>query len=405
MSIQGMRDTSNFVTDGRPKHWRAKVLQLYPNGIAPLYALTSALKTETVDDPEYNWWEKPMQTRRLALGADLDGTGGSEDITLAAGALKLVAGTLLLVEQTGEILLVNTDPTVDTTVNVLRSWGDTAATAVDYDGAAINPNLLVIGSAFEEGSSAPTGLNFDPTKKYNYTQIFRNTLEHTRTAMRTRLRTGDSVKEAKRECLELHSRDIEWAFWAGERIESTLNGRPIRSTGGIQTFIDSANIQSVASGNLSMTALEGYMEDIFAYGSSEKMAFMGNKALTAINTCIRKNSSYEIKTGLKEYGMNVQRLICPHGELVLKTHPLFNQIPGATGSQTYYGRNTYMYVCDMGNIIYRHMKGDDTRYQPKLQANDLDGEKSGYLSECGLEVHHGQTHFLLKDVNAGVADS
>lgn len=405
MSIQGMRDTSNFVTDGRPLHWRAKVLQLYPNGIAPLYALTSAIKTETVDDPQYNWWEKPMQTRRLVLGANLDGTGGSEAITLTADALTLTAGMLLLVEESGEILHVDSDPSGDTSVTVTRSWGDVAATSVDYDGASVNPNVLVIGSAFEEGSSAPTGINFDPVKKYNYTQIFRNTLEHTRTAMRTRLRTGDSVKEAKRECLELHSRDIEWAFWKGDRIETTKNGRPVRSTGGLESFLNPSNIEDVSSGNLDMDALEGYMEQIFAYGSNEKMAFMGNKALTAINTCIRKNSSYEIKTGLKEYGMNVQRLVCPHGELVLKTHPLFNQVPGSASGQVYYGLNTYMYVVDMGNLIYRHMKGDDTRYQPKLQDNDLDGEKSGYLTEAGLEVHHADTHFLIRDLNAGVADS
>lgn len=404
MAIQGMRDTSNFVTDGRPKHWRAKVLMLYPNGVAPLYALTSAIKNEAVDDPEYNWWEKPMQTRRVVLGADLDATGGTDNVTLVSGALTLPARTLLLVENTGEILLVNSDPTVDTTVAVTRSFGAVAATAVDYDGAAVNPNLLVIGTAFEEGSNSPTGVNYDPTKVNNYTQIFRNTLEHTRTAMRTRLRTGDSVKEARRECLELHSRDIEWAFWLGEPVETTLNGKPQRSTGGIKYFIPSGNTVSVSSGNLSMAALEGYMEQIFAYGSSEKMCFTGNRALSAINTCIRKNSAYQIKTGEKEFGMNVARLISPFGELVIKTHPLFNQNPGSASGQVYYGLNSSLFVLDMQNIMYRYMKGDDTRYQPMLQENDLDGEKSGYLSECGLEVHHGGTHFLIQNINAGIVD-
>ena len=63
----------------------------------------------------------------------------------------------------------------------------------------------------------PTGVNYDPTKKYNYTQIFRNTLEMTRTASKTRLRTGDQVKEAKRECLELHSIEMEKGFIWGAK--------------------------------------------------------------------------------------------------------------------------------------------------------------------------------------------
>ena len=405
MSIQGMRDTSNFVTDGRPKHWRDKVLMLYPNGIAPLYALTGAMKNEVVDDPQYYWWEKPMQTRRFALGANLDGTGGSEDITIVSGGLTLKAGDILLVENTQEVLHVNSDPSVDTTVNVLRSYATVGATVVTYNDANTNPNILVIGSAYEEGSSAPTGIAYDPVKVTNYTQIFRDTIEHTRTSMRTRLRTGDAVKEARRECLELHTRNIEMAFWLGTATESTKNSKPVRTTGGIKSFIPTANQVQVASGNLDMDALEGYMENIFKFGASEKMAFMGNRALTAINTAIRKNSAYQIKTGEKEFGMNVQRLVCPHGELVLKTHPLFNQVTSNTSGQSYYALNSSMYVLDMGNLVYRHLKGDDTRYQQKLQENGLDGEKSGYLTECGLEVHHGETHYLIENLNAGIADT
>lgn len=405
MSIQGFRTTDNFVADGRPKHWRAAILLRYPNGDAPLFALTSAMKTETVDDPEFNWWEKPMQSRRFTLGADLDGTGGTENITLTADGKTLKEGDILLVENTGELLYVATDPTVDTTVSVTRAYGDVAATAVDYDGAAVNPNLSLVGSAYEEGSQAPDGRAYDPTKKYNYTQIFRDTFEHTRTAMKTRLRTGDDVKEAKRECLELHSKSIEMAFFFGNRKETTKNGKPLRMTGGLKSFIPAANKKSVTSGQLDMDTLEGYMEEIFTYGSSEKMAFLGNRAMTTIQQVIRKNTSYQIFANEKVFGMNVAKLVSPHGVLMLKTHPLFTQNAGATGAQTYYGWNSSMVVLDQKNLKYRHMKGDDTRYEPKLQENGIDGEKSGFISECGLEVGLGETHFWIDQMNQGVADS
>lgn len=405
MSIQGFRTTDNFVTDQRPKHWRAAILLRYPNGDAPLYALTSAMKNEKVDDPEFNWWEKEMQTRRFALGANLDATGGSEDITLAAGGTTLKAGDLLYVEQTGEILHVNSDPTVATTVNVTRSYGATAATAVDYDGAAINPNLLLIGSANEEGSDAPEGRAYDPTKKYNYTQIFRNTFEHTRTAAKTRLRTKDDVAEAKRECLELHSRDIEWAFFLGDRAETTKNSKPVRTTAGMKFFIPSDKEFAATSGQLDMATLESWFEEIFEYGSQEKMAFLGNRAMTTIQQVARKNSSYQLFANEKVFGVKVGRLISPHGELMLKRHPLFNQVGGAAGTQTYYGMNSTMVTIDQANLCYRYFQGDDTRYEQKLQDNGVDGEKSGFLTECGLEVHHGETHGWFTQLNTGVADS
>ena len=405
MAIQGLRDTSNFVVDARPLHWRAAQLLLQPNGIAPLFALTSAMKTETVDDPEFNWWEKPMQTRRYQLTANLDATGPTDTITVVDGGITLKIGDVLLVEESGEILKVNTLSSVDTDIIVDRSFASVAATAVVFDGAGVNPNLQLIGSVNEEGSNAPVGINFDPVKVFNFTQIFRNTLELTRTAIRTRLRTGDQVKEAKREALELHARDIEWAFWLGERVETTFNGKPLRMTGGIKSYIPAENQRVVPGATIDMETFEGYMEDAFKFGASEKMAFCGNRALTALNQMARRNSQYQIVTGEKEFGMKIMRFISPHGELVVKTHPLFNQIEGGTTAGTeFFGLNSSLFILDMGNLIYRPMKGDDTRFQQKLQENDLDGEKSGFLTEAGMEVQHGQTHFLIENLNAGTVD-
>jgi hypothetical protein len=56
----------------------------------------------------------------------------------------------------------------------------------------------------------------------------------TRTASQTRLRTGDQVKEAKRECLEIFSVDMERAFWFGKK-GSTINGKPWRATAGVMS--------------------------------------------------------------------------------------------------------------------------------------------------------------------------
>lgn len=396
MPIQGLRHTGNFEANQRPKNWRETILLLKPNGMAPLTGLTSAMKSRTTDDPEFNWYEKLLPTQRLELSGNLASSG---DITVTSGALGLKAGHLLRVEHTGEIVRVSSDPTVDTTIPATRAYSGTSAATVTV--ASEIPYVHVIGSAYEEGSSAPTGINYDPTRRYNYTQIFRNTLERTRTASKTRLRTGDAVKEAKRECLELHSIEMEKAFFFGARYETTLSGKPLRTTGGVISFIDSNNIVNNTDGSFTMTELEGWMKRIFDYGSSEKMAFLGNTALLAINTCIRKNTSYQIMTGEKEFGMNVSRLICPFGTLVMKTHPLFNQL----GSASYNSTDSSMVVLDMDNIKYVYISGDDTRYEQKLEENGMDGMKSGYLSECGLEVNHPLSHFQIKGLRTGLADS
>lgn len=436
MAIQGLRTTANFVTNQRPQNWREGILLLYPNGDTPLTAVTSLMKKRTVDDPQFNWWDKILSTRRLALASSATAlTVGNSTVALnatdpitgaATNGQQLKVGDLLLVEQTGEVLRVSSDPNSQTSIVVTRGFSGTTPTAVNTTTNGVNPWLKVMGTAYEEGSLPPPGISFDPTQRFNYTQIFRDTLEATRTATKTRLRTGDAVKEAKRECLEYHSINLEWAFWEGQQFSGTANGKPIRTLGGMNWFITNYNggqnvkvaTTDYPSG-FTMRGFEEYMYQVFQYGAKEKMAFCGNRSLLTINRMVRKNSQQHFILGepIKEYGMDVQRLTTPFGTIVLKNHPLFNQVvAGSNTAGTYglysagannlfYGRESWMYILDMANITYVNLEGSDTQYQPDLQANGLDGLQSGYLTECSMEVHHPASHFLIKNLIDAVADA
>lgn len=400
MTIQGLRTTMNFVTGQRPLNWREGILLLYPNGKAPLTALTAAMKQNSTDDPEFNWWEKIAPTRRVVLSAAI--TNVQTNIPVVAGAFQYKIGDILMLEATGELMRVTSAPTVDTAITaVTRGFGGGTPAAVDPTTG--NPNIIDTGSAYEEGSDAPSGVNFDPTKVRNYTQIFRNTLEATRTAMKTRLRTGDAVREAKRECLEMHSIDMERAFFFGKAIETTVNSKPARMTGGVLSFVDPSNVidLSNAGAGTDMLDLENAMYTLFRYGSTEKVAFCGNRAALTINQIVRKNATMYITPGIKEYGMNIWRLTSPFGDLVVKSHPLFNQM---TSGANYTGMEANLVVLDMAEIIYRNMADSDTKYETDLQLPGQDSLKSGYLTECGLEVHFPLAHGYVKGLTKAIKD-
>ena len=402
MAIQGLRDTSNFVAEQRPKNWRETVLLLYPNGKAPLTAFTSLMKTKATDDPEFNWWEKIKPTQRSAISANL--TDVATSISVASGAYAYGVGHILRIEETGELVRVNAAAASDIAVTVSRGFAGTTATAVTIATAGVNPNFHVVSTVFEEGSAAPSGINYDPTKKYNYTEIQRNTLEMTRTASKTRLRTGDAVKEAKRECLELHTCEMEKQFIFGIKTETTINGKPARMTGGIISFIDSGNIVTCPAAGLDMEQFEDYMAAIFRYGSQEKLGFGGNEAMLAVQRMARRNSSYQFMQGQKEFGVNVSRLTSPFGDLVLKTHPLFNELSsGVTTAVAYNAVASWLLIIDADELVYRPL--DDTTYQKQLQDNGLDSVQSGYLTESGLEIHHPLSHYLIKGLRTGVVDT
>lgn len=402
MPISGLRDTSNFVTDQRPQNWREGIMFLYPNGSVPLTALTSLMKTRKVDDYSFNWWDKQHQSRRVALTANINASDTSTIVAVANGAKGYKVGDIFYSEHTGELFRLQTDPASDTALDLTRGFAGSTKVAITYNGAGVNPNLTCIGSAYEEGSSAPTGVNYDPVKRSNYTQIFRNTFEGTRTAFRTRLRTGDAVKEAKRECLELHSGDMERAFWFGRAVDTTHKGKPLHTTAGILNYIDAGNIVDANAdypGGVTMTGLEEYMYNAFKWGSNEKMIFGGNRSLLTLQQIFRKNAQWDFQSGIKEFGMNVTRIECPFGSLVFKNHPLFNRmVGGTTGGTDYYGVESWMIVLDMNELNYVHLEGADTQYQPKLADNGMDGMKSGYLTEAALELHHPTAHYVIKNV-------
>lgn len=418
MPIVGLRDTSGFTTTGqRPENWREALTMLYPNSgdlqKAPLTALTSLMKSESSDDPIFHWFTKKLDDRIIQLGADITDVATAWTISTAwktgASAKIAKAGDLLYSLQTNEIVRVSADPTADNALTVARAQAGTTNVAITIATAGTNPQWIVIGSAFEEGSAAPSGVSYDPVEKSNYLQIFRSSLEMTRTAMKTRLRTGPQIKESKREALEYIGVDMERAFWFGQKHATTLNGRPLRFTGGILYFLNTyaaANVVTApGNGIVDMSWLELQMELVFRFGSNEKMAFCGNQALMAINQIVRKNSQYNIQFGVKEYGMKVARLVTPFGELVLKPHPLFTQVQGGSvGGTAYQGLTSWMTVLDMSQMKYRYLTDSDLNYLTDQQTPGQDAMKAGYLAECGLEITNAECHYIIKGLVGGSAD-
>jgi len=412
MAIQGLRTAENLLAEDRPKNFRNIIYTMYPRGSGnyPLTALTNAMKTRSVDDPQFYWFEKTMAARRLALGASI--TTSSTTLTLTVtdneqGAKQFAAGNLLYVEQTGEMLRVAQDPTSHTTLVVERGVAGTTPTAVTYNGAGVNPNIVGIGSAFEEGSLAPTGVARDMTPVYNYTQIMRQTYEATRTVQKVATRTKEAVAASKFEAMELLSTDLERALFLGKKSLSSLDGKPIRTMNGFEAYVHSDNVFTAdASTGCDMATLEEYCYKLFKYGSSEKVWWVGNRALLTLQQIIRKNSTFNIQSGLKEYGMNVSRLVTPFGEIVLKNHPLFNIMPGGTtGGSAYYGRDSWVISMDMANLQYVYLKDSDIKPDADLTPKGMDGTKGGFIGEVSLEVHLPLTHGIIKNLAKAKADA
>lgn len=394
-AILGLRGSGNFTNDERPQNWRESILYLYPNGEAPLTALLSKIRnSQPTDDPAFNWWQKRLPTQRMSINKVGDYAAGDLTLVVDSGAKDCVAGTILLVESgtsKGELLRVDTDPTVDTSLHVVRGYGGVAAGVIED-----NTFMTIVGNVHEEGSDVPTARSYSPTKSNNFTQIFRTSLSLTRTAKKTRLRWDNQgpYREARREALSLHSIEMEKGFIWGEAVETAgALGLPERMTGGVLSFISTNKGGNFnVAGLLDEDTLDNLMEDTFRYGSNEKLVLCGSTFIKAITTLGKRNGTLNVVPQDRTYGMKIIEYVTAFGTLMLKNHPLFSQHP-------VWRQNAL--VLDIGkNLIYRYI--DDTMFIRNRQAPGVDASKDEFLTEAGLELHYEETHAYIEGVTGAL---
>ncbi len=187
----GLRGTGNFGTDERPKNFREMILWMNPNGSAPLFALTSKAKTESVDDPEFSWWEEVNEICRVRLNDATNMSDSDTTVVVDSGALQLIPGDILQVETTevagytNELVRV-VSVASDTQFTITRGAANSTAAAIPDD-----TYFTRIGNAQSEGNRSITSSSNNPTKLTNYCQIFKTPYQITKSALATKYRTGD----------------------------------------------------------------------------------------------------------------------------------------------------------------------------------------------------------------------
>lgn len=395
MAFAGLRGTGDFATDERPKNFREMILWRSPNGTAPLTALLSKMKSEKVDDPEFNWWEEELNAARVTVNFTT-GYSSTDNTIVVDGtdALELVAGDVLLKEAaitsaySHEIVVVSS-VTDATTVVIKRAQAGTTGTPL-----LDNVSMTKIGNVYEEGSTSPASSERNPTKINNYCQIFKTAYRITNTAKLTRVRTGDALKNDKKRKMFDHSAALELAFLFGKRSEGTgSGGKPLRFTGGMLYMLSqyaSSRITAFTTTPTEATLLDAVYPiwDYNTEAGNERICFAGNGALNSLNKLAKNASSTRINFSgpVTLYGMKLAQWDFPQGTLYVKTHPLFNT----------HGRFTNdIFVLDPSVLRYRYMR--DTRLEDNIQANDADEQKGQYLTECGLEFQHAKTSCWLSN--------
>jgi hypothetical protein len=431
--IPGMVGTGEFSDTMRPESWTQGMLELDPNGDVILTYLLSVLKKEKASDPKHHWHER----LNPSLTADVTGIYINPTLSTAytfsshGATIGKVGQTLYLkmsetnVKQfrVGHQVLLrdDSDPDVDKNsivqqrvINGASSY--IAVKLLEDDAETDGSNSLEdvdiaanAGSAQGEGSASPEAIEYQPTEYENYTQIFEESIDLTRTALKTRLRTGDPYLDAKRMALNNILKMIERAFIHGARYSDTDENGKIRTfTGGVRWFLKNYapnNISNftydtdIVSAGSSWTAagedwLDYNLEKIFRYGSNEKIGLCGPGVLLGLKALAKAGGTYEINAKTMAYGLKIVEFFTPFGTVYFKKHPQFIYDNVMRNSAIILDTK-YLGEFYIDDIFHKK----DPKGYKKGGESSKDGVKESFLCEKGLQLRNAQAHGILTGFN------
>jgi hypothetical protein len=125
----------------------------------------------------------------------------------------------------------------------------------------------------------------------------------------------------------------------------TENGeeKQTRTMAGLRYAIQNWGGQVVApaadnvAGRLNLKLLTNFIADLFRYNiegqPNERVVITGNRFLLLLDEMVKDVGGYQYMASADTYGLKVKKLMTPVGELVLKTHPLFNETQDVLGTE------------------------------------------------------------------------
>lgn len=377
-----------FTTNQNPAELNARsfagtILRLFPNGSAPLFALSSQLGKSTAKSSTHGYFSKTMTfIKTTSTAGDLVGA-----TTLTVGSTTgMQAGMVLHNVRTKENYLVTAVPS-GTTVTVTRAFGRVVAAALNAADAIIH-----IGTAFAENSPRPTSRQLATTYIANYTQIFRNAWALSDTARASLAEAGYSnVAETRKDCAMFHSVDIESAIIWGQPKMDTSGATPIHATQGILDALNqyaSGNV-TTAGATTTFAQLVTALEPAFAYSTDlsnakERVAFCDSKALKVLHDIGKLYGTVEVMQSETSFGMQFTSFKFYKGKINLVEHPLFNGLDSTAGR---------MLVMDMPALKLAYMNGRDTKAEEygagdkgASGMNGIDGVGGSLTTELAVEL-------------------
>jgi hypothetical protein len=399
--LSGIFNTSLNPAELNTRSFAGTILRLFPNGSAPLFALTSQAGKSKAKSSTHGYFSKTLTFVKTKINNGAGYLVGDTTFTVDS-TTGMLPNMVLHNVRTRENYRI-TSVASSTSVVVTRAFGRVVAAAIND-----NDDLIQVGTAFAEGSTRPTAKQLATTYVANYTQIFRNAWGLTDTARASMAEMGYSnIAESRKDCAMYHSIDIESAILYGQPKMDTSGTQPVHATQGI---IDA--LYQYASGNINAAGattnydeLVALVEEAWTYSTDasnpkSRTGFCDQVAMKVMHQIARKSGQIEMNQKETSFGMQFTEFKFYKGTINLIEHPLMNGIAtAATGT---------MLVLDLPALKLAYMDGRDTvpeeyNVQGAKVENGTDGVGGSFTSELAVEFINPYSSVLVTGLTAGAA--
>lgn len=377
----GVVDTDAILADEKRVDMQNKFRMLDVDQ-AQFMTILNKLPSQEATREKVNWLEDQFFPNLTSLSASA--SSAATAFTAATGEGDYIrVGDLLKDTNSGELIEVTA--VSGDAFTATRSVGSVAASAIQSA-----DNLVIIGNVAAQGADYGTLKVTNRVLGYNYTQIFRHPFGITNTQAEIDTYGPDYLQnEIAKKALE-HKRALDNSLFLGARDYDT--GASKGWMGGLTEFI-STNVTS-SVGALSLTALDGALEDIFQHGSMEKVIFAAPTPAAALSRLLADNW-VRARPEDKVFGAKVNAFVNgAYGASV----PVITMRSWGRESTANNQRGGWMVVVDLSNVRKRPLQNRGTRLLRNRQGNGVDSVIHEYLTEMSFEVAQEKTHGILKGI-------
>lgn len=329
MSVRGIfASHASFVGD-RQTDFEARLLMLHYAGMTPLTALSAGIPKDTLRNTSYSWREHDHESGNTVCPA---GAAANATVFAVADSNIWIVGSIIMNQLTGEQMYIT--GISGNTVTVTRGFANTVPAVI----TAVAP-LQLISTAFAEGSPGAQSVMTTGESRTAWVQIFKRAFGVTGTTEASNYRSGSKLAESRSEATMQMAEDMERAALFSRpfvtQVMTTEGVQELRTTLGLEyairnygghVVIPAAN--SVA-GRLNLDVLTDFVRRVFEKQiknqPNERITFTGSFILSLIHQMVMDLKGYQYQVGENAWGMEITKLVTPHGTLKLATHPLFQE--------------------------------------------------------------------------------